>query len=161
MPSIAQAGGAESPNSTATGHGHCPRSAAVSRRGGTSRSSFARLACWNTPDAAELFNMLSRSDRECLRTQPRSNLDPATILPPPGSAGLSGQSHATTDVPPARRVATDSFQPADETSALPGLAIRFGTNIVVGGGGKNAPASHPGHQTFWRLDDFRFIDGIL
>jgi hypothetical protein len=54
----------------------------------TSRSSFARLACWNTPDVSELFNVL----RLVLCTQPRSNL---------------------------------------------------------------------GHQTFWRLDDFRFIDGML
>src|ERR1017187_5213374 len=35
-----------------------PRGAAVSRRGGTSRSGFARPDCWNTPDAAELFNVL-------------------------------------------------------------------------------------------------------
>src|ERR1019366_7238213 len=49
---------------------HCSRSAAVSRRGGTSRSSFARLACWNTPDAAGLFNVL----RLVLCTQPRSSL---------------------------------------------------------------------------------------
>ena len=37
---------------------------------GTSRSSFAKPACWNTPDAAELFNVL----RLVLCTQPRSNL---------------------------------------------------------------------------------------
>jgi hypothetical protein len=36
----------------------------------TSRSRFARLAGWNTPDAAELFNVL----RLVLCTQPRSNL---------------------------------------------------------------------------------------
>jgi hypothetical protein len=41
------------------------RSAAVSK---TSRSSFAKPACWYTPDAAELFNVL----RLVLRTQPRS-----------------------------------------------------------------------------------------
>jgi hypothetical protein len=37
---------------------------------GTSRSGFARLACRNTPDAAELFNVL----RLVLCTQPRSSL---------------------------------------------------------------------------------------
>ena len=37
---------------------------------GTSRSRFARLACWNTPDAAKLFKVL----RLALCTQPRSNL---------------------------------------------------------------------------------------
>jgi hypothetical protein len=37
---------------------------------GASRSSFAKLACGNTPDAAELFNVL----RLVLCTQPRSNL---------------------------------------------------------------------------------------
>ena len=36
---------------------------------GTSRSSFAKPACWNTPDAAELFHVL----RLVLCTQPRSN----------------------------------------------------------------------------------------
>ena len=41
------------------------RSAAVSK---TSRSSFAKPACWNTPDAAKLFNVL----RLVLRKQPRS-----------------------------------------------------------------------------------------
>ena len=53
-----------------TGEGafaHCPRSAAVSK---TSRSRFAKPAGWNTPDAAELFNVL----RLVLCTQPRSNL---------------------------------------------------------------------------------------
>jgi hypothetical protein len=35
----------------------------------TSRSSFARPAGWNTPDATELFNVL----RLVLCTQPRSN----------------------------------------------------------------------------------------
>jgi hypothetical protein len=38
---------------------------------GTSRSSFAKPACWNTPDAAELFHVL----RLVLCTQPRSNPD--------------------------------------------------------------------------------------
>jgi hypothetical protein len=42
---------------------------------------------------------------------------------------LSGQGHATTDVPPARCVAN----PADETSALPRITIWFSANIVVGG----------------------------
>jgi hypothetical protein len=36
----------------------------------TTRSSFAWVACWNAPDAAELFNVL----RLVLCTQPRSNL---------------------------------------------------------------------------------------
>jgi hypothetical protein len=35
----------------------------------TSRSRFAKPACWNTPDAAELFHVL----RLVLCTQPRSN----------------------------------------------------------------------------------------
>jgi hypothetical protein len=37
----------------------------------TSRSSFAKPACGNTPDAAELFNVL----RLVLRTQPRSPIN--------------------------------------------------------------------------------------
>jgi hypothetical protein len=36
---------------------------------GTSRSSFAKPACWNTPDAAKLFHVL----RLVLCTQPRSS----------------------------------------------------------------------------------------
>ena len=45
---------------------HCPRRAAVSK---TSRSSFARLDCWNPPDVAAYSNML----RLVRCTQPRSN----------------------------------------------------------------------------------------
>jgi len=41
--------------------------------GGTGRSSFAKPACWNTPDAVELFHVL----RLALCAQPRSN--PATF----------------------------------------------------------------------------------
>jgi hypothetical protein len=44
----------------------------------TSRSSFARLACWNTPDVSELFNVL----RLVLCTQPRSNLGHQTFWRP-------------------------------------------------------------------------------
>jgi len=43
------------------------RSVAVSK---TSRSRFAKPACWNTPEAAEFFNVL----RLVPGTQPRSNL---------------------------------------------------------------------------------------
>jgi hypothetical protein len=46
--------------------GALPRSAAVSK---TSRSSFTKPTCWNTPDTAALFNVL----RLVLCTQPRSN----------------------------------------------------------------------------------------
>jgi hypothetical protein len=45
--------------------GYCPRSAAVSQ---TRRSSYAKRACGNTPDATKLFDVL----RLVLCTQPRS-----------------------------------------------------------------------------------------
>ena len=45
----------------------CPRSAAVSK---TSRSSYAKPARWNSPDAANLVNVL----RLVLCTQPRSQI---------------------------------------------------------------------------------------
>jgi hypothetical protein len=50
----------------------------------TSRSSFAKPACCNTPDATELFNVL----RLVLRTQPRS-----APFRPASSRALPNQFH--------------------------------------------------------------------
>ena len=81
----------------------------------------------------------------------------------PSDMGASTRPHSFTfwerRRPAGSLVTTDSLPPADETSALPGLAIRFSPNIVVGGD-KNAPGPHLRHQTFWLLGGFWFINGM-
>ena len=61
----------------------------------------------------------------------------------PADMGTSTRPHSFTfwerRRPAGSLVTTDSLPPADETSALPRLAIRFCTNIAVGDGGKMHP----------------------
>ena len=91
--------------------------------------------------------------------QKRTHFGTATILPPPGSAGVHPPQCCYGGwVPPARCVATDSFQPADETSALPGITIWFSANIVVGGCAKVRPRRNKSHISIaTRLKNIRII----